>query len=54
MRRTALAGLALALLALVAASSAHASPLLTLRGDGTTYVREDRFLAPADRARPAS
>lgn len=46
-------GLALAfLLALVLAPPAVASPLLTLRDDGTTYVREDRFLPPAtaDRA----
>jgi len=53
-RWTPLPGLAPALLlALVLAPSAHASPLLTLRSDGSTYVREDRFLPPAE-ARPAS
>lgn len=53
MRWTSLPGLALALLlALVLAPSAVASPLLTLRDDGTTYVREDRFLPPAS-AEPA-
>jgi hypothetical protein len=47
-RRTPLAGLALALLAALALSaSATASPLLTLRSGGGTFVREDRFL-PAD------
>lgn len=54
-RRTSLPGLALALLlALVAAPAAPASPLLTLRADGTTYVREDRFLPPAEETLPAS
>ena len=53
MRWTSLPGLASALLlALVLAPSAVASPLLTLRDDGTTYVREDRFLPPAS-AEPA-
>ncbi|MFP5362367.1 MAG: D-glucuronyl C5-epimerase family protein [Thermoleophilia bacterium] len=55
MRRTSLPGLALALLlALVAAPAAPASPLLTLRADGTTFVREDRFLPPAQETLPAS
>jgi hypothetical protein len=56
-RRTPLPALALALAllpALAFAPSAHASPLLTLRSDGTTYVREDRFLPPAEaRSAPA-
>lgn len=48
MRRTPLPGLALALLlALALAPSALASPLLTLRSDGSSFVREDRFVAPA-------
>lgn len=42
------------LLALLVAPSAHASPLLTLRDDGTAYVREDRFLPPAEPAQPRS
>jgi len=48
-RRNPLPGLTLALLvALVfVPPPADASPLLTLRGDGSTFVREDRFLAPA-------
>jgi hypothetical protein len=47
-RRTPLAGLAPALLAvLVLTASASASPVLTLRSGGGTFVREDRFL-PAD------
>jgi D-glucuronyl C5-epimerase C-terminus len=53
-RSTPLPRLALALLlALVFAPSALASPLLTLRSDGTAHVREDRFLPPAE-APPAS
>ncbi len=48
MRRTPLGGLALALLlALVLAPAAPASPLLTLRPDGTTITRDDRTLPPA-------
>ena len=48
MRRTPIGGLGLALLlALVLAPSALASPLLTLRPDGTTFTREDRTLPPA-------
>ncbi|HWC27681.1 MAG TPA: D-glucuronyl C5-epimerase family protein [Solirubrobacteraceae bacterium] len=48
MRRTLLGGLALALLlAPACVSPAAASPLLTMRGDGSTFVREDRFLPPA-------
>ncbi len=48
MRRTSPAAFALALLlALAAAPPAAAAPLLTLRDDGSTFVREDRFLAPA-------
>ena len=47
-RRTPFAGLALALLfALALASTASASPLLTLRDEGGAFVREDRFLPPA-------
>jgi hypothetical protein len=47
-RRTPLAGLAPALLAaLVLTAPASASPVLTLRSGGGTFVREDRFL-PAD------
>lgn len=54
MRRTSLRGLLPALLlALVCAPSAVASPLLTLRSDGTTYVREDRFVPRAETALPA-
>jgi hypothetical protein len=53
-RRNPLPGLTLALLlALVFVPTAAASPLLTLRGDGSTFVREDRFLAPAA-AEPAT
>ena len=49
MRRTTPSGLALALLlALVLAPTAAASPLIQLRNDGSTVVREDRFLPPAD------
>ena len=49
MRRTHPTGLALALLsALVLAPTAVASPLIELRRDGTTVVREDRFLPAAD------
>ena len=52
MRRTTPPGLALALLlALVVAPTAVASPLIELRYDGTTVVREDRFVPPADDAR---
>jgi len=47
-RRTPIGGLALALLlALVLAPAAPASPLLTLRPDGTTFARDDRTLPPA-------
>jgi len=47
-RRTPISGLALALLlALVLAPAASASPLTTLRPDGTTFTREDRTLPPA-------
>ena len=49
MRRTSLSGLALALLfALCAVPAASASPLLTLRADGSTYLRNDRLLPAAD------
>ena len=44
-RRTSVAGLALALL-LALAPTAAASPLLTLRHGGGAFAREDRFLAP--------
>jgi hypothetical protein len=44
-RRTPVAGLALALL-LALASTASASPLLTLRQDGGAFAREDRYLPP--------
>jgi hypothetical protein len=48
-RRTSPLGLALALLlALVAPPAASASPLLTLREDGTTLLRNDRFLPATD------
>ena len=48
MRRTRLGALLTALLvALVLVPTAAASPLLTLRSDGSTFVREDRFLPPA-------
>jgi len=48
-RRTSLPWLALALLlALNAAPAASASPLLTLREDGSTLLRNDRFLPAAD------
>ncbi|HWI08690.1 MAG TPA: D-glucuronyl C5-epimerase family protein [Solirubrobacteraceae bacterium] len=48
MCRTRLAGPLLALLlALALAPTAVASPLLTMRSDGTTFAREDRFLPPA-------
>jgi hypothetical protein len=53
-RRTPPGGLALALLlALVLVPTAHASPLLTMRSDGSTFVREDRLLAPASDEMPA-
>jgi hypothetical protein len=46
-RRTPVAGLALALLlALALVSTAAASPLLTLRHDGRTVARDDRLLPP--------
>ena len=55
MRRTQRSGLALALLlALVYVPTAHASPLLTMRGDGSTFVREDRLLSPAGEELPAA
>lgn len=48
MRPTHFAGLVPALLiALVIAPTAVASPVLTLRDDGSTFAREDRFLPPA-------
>ncbi|MGH2943141.1 MAG: hypothetical protein ACRDLN_10280, partial [Solirubrobacteraceae bacterium] len=49
MRRTPiLGGLALALLlALLHVPAVHAAALLTLRGDGSTFVRQDRLLPPA-------
>ncbi|MBW3654051.1 MAG: D-glucuronyl C5-epimerase family protein, partial [Actinobacteria bacterium] len=54
MRRTPIGGLALALLlALVLAPTAPASPLLTLRADGTTFVRNDRTLPPAQASLPS-
>lgn len=53
-RRTSVAGLALALL-LALAPTASASPLLTLRHDGGAFAREDRFLPPdAELAPPAA
>ena len=54
MRRTPLGGLLPALLlALVLAPAATASPLTTLRPDGTTFTREDRTLPPAAASLPA-
>lgn len=54
MRRTRTWGLAPALLiALLLAPAAAASPVLTLRSDGSTFVREDRFLPPAPSEAPA-
>ena len=54
MRRTPIGGLAPALLlALVLAPAAPASPLLTLRPDGTTFARDDRTLPPAAASLPA-
>ncbi len=51
MRRTPLTGLAPALLvALVFVPTAVASPLLTLRSDGSSFVRDDRQLPPASAA----
>ena len=48
-RRTSSTGLALALLfALCAVPAASASPLLTLREDGSTYLRNDRLLPAVD------
>lgn len=53
MRRTPVGPFALALfLALALASTASASPLLTLREDGSAFVREDRYL-PAVTIGPA-
>lgn len=47
-RRTPLRGLAAALLVAPAlAPTAVAAPLQTMRSDGSTFVREDRLLAPA-------
>ncbi len=55
MRRTPPSGLALALLlALALVPAAHASPLLTMRGDGSTFAREDRLLPPASQGLPAA
>ena len=55
MRRTPIGGLALALLlALVPAPAASASPLLTLRPDGTTFTRNDHTLPPAQASLPRS
>jgi len=51
-RRIPVAGLVLAL-ALVLAPTAAASSLLTLRDDGSTFARDDRYL-PATQAQPAS
>jgi hypothetical protein len=54
-RRISLGGLAPALLlALVLVPSAFASPLLTLRGDGTTYAHDDPLLPPPGAALPAA
>ena len=48
MRRTSLGALGAALLAALAvAPTAVASPLLTMRSDGSTFIRDDRFLPPA-------
>jgi len=53
-RRTPIGGLAPALLlALVLAPAAPASPLLTLRADGTTFARDDRTLPPVEASLPA-
>ncbi|MGI8730377.1 MAG: D-glucuronyl C5-epimerase family protein [Solirubrobacteraceae bacterium] len=52
MRRISVAGLALAIL-LVLAPTATASPLLTLRADGSSFAREDRYL-PAPQAAPGA
>jgi hypothetical protein len=53
-RRTPIGGLALALLlALALAPAAPASPLLTLRSDGTTFAREDPTLPPVQASLPA-
>ncbi|MDQ3721494.1 MAG: hypothetical protein M3376_00160, partial [Actinomycetota bacterium] len=53
MRRNPIGGLAPALLlALVLAPAAPASPLLTLRPDGTTFVREDPTLPPVQASLP--
>jgi D-glucuronyl C5-epimerase C-terminus len=46
-RRTSAAGLALALLTLALPAIASASPLLTLRHDGSAYAREDPYLPSA-------
>ncbi len=55
MRRTPIGGLALALLlALALAPAAPASPLLTLRPDGTTFTREDPTLPPLQASLPAA
>ncbi|MDP1846294.1 MAG: D-glucuronyl C5-epimerase family protein [Solirubrobacteraceae bacterium] len=54
MRRTPIGGLLPALLlALVLAPAASASPLTTLRPDGTTFTREDRTLPLAATSLPA-
>jgi hypothetical protein len=54
-RRTPPSGLALALLlALAFVPAAHASPLLTMRSDGSTFTREDRLLPPAADGLPAA
>ena len=48
MRRTSFGALGLALLAaLVVAPTAVAAPLLTMRGDGSTFLRDDPLLPPA-------
>lgn len=55
MRRTPISGLALALLlALALAPAASASPLMTLRPDGTTFVRNDRTLPPVQASLPVA
>lgn len=55
MRWTPLGGLAPALLiALALAPTASASPVTTLRHDGSVFTREDRFLAPVQALGPAA
>ncbi len=52
-RRTPTAGLALALSALVLAPTASASPVLTLRHDGSAFQRDDPYLPAAADLPPA-